>query len=57
MGSGISGLGMFRGSWIDVVVRIMVPFWIPTIIRHLIFRVPKGFGVSVLWALEFMVWR
>ena len=24
-----------------VVVKIMVPFWIPIIIRHLIFGVPK----------------
>ena len=24
-----------------VVVKIMVPFWVPSIIRHLIFRVPK----------------
>ena len=24
-----------------VVAKIMVPFWIPIIIRHLIFRVPK----------------
>ena len=24
-----------------VVVKITVPFWIPIIIRHLIFRVPK----------------
>ena len=24
-----------------VVVKNMVPFWIPIIIRHLIFRVPK----------------
>ena len=24
-----------------MVVKIMVPFWIPIIIRHLIFRVPK----------------
>ena len=24
-----------------MVVKIMVPFWIPTTIRHLIFRVPK----------------
>ena len=24
-----------------VVVKIMVPFWIPVIIRHLIFRVPN----------------
>ena len=27
--------------YIWVVVRIMVPFWIPIIIRDLIFRVPK----------------
>ena len=26
---------------ICVVVKIMVPLWIPIIIRHLIFRVPK----------------
>ena len=26
---------------IRVVVKIVVPFWIPMIIRHLIFRVPK----------------
>ena len=24
-----------------VVVKIMVPFWVPIIIGHLIFRVPK----------------
>ena len=24
-----------------VVVKIMVPFWVPNIVRHLIFRVPK----------------
>ena len=24
-----------------VVVKIMVTFWVPNIIRHLIFRVPK----------------
>ena len=24
-----------------VVVKIMVPFWVPIIIRHLIFRVPQ----------------
>ena len=24
-----------------VVVKIMVPFWVPSIIRHIIFRVPK----------------
>ena len=27
------------GTW--VVVKIMVPFWVLNIIRHLIFRVPK----------------
>ena len=26
---------------IRVVVKIMVPFWVPIIIRHLFFRVPK----------------
>ena len=30
-----------------VVVKIMVPFWIAIIIRHLIFRVPKK-GTIVL---------
>ena len=24
-----------------VVVKIMVPFWIPIIVQHLVFRVPK----------------
>ena len=24
-----------------VVVKIMVPFWVPIIIRHLLFRYPK----------------
>ena len=24
-----------------VVVKIMVPFWVPDIVRHLLFRVPK----------------
>ena len=24
-----------------VVVKMMVPFWVPIIVRHLIFRVPK----------------
>ena len=28
-------------SNIWVVVKIMVSFWVPNIIRHLIFRVPK----------------
>ena len=26
---------------IGVVVKIMVPFWVPNIVRHLIFRVPQ----------------
>ena len=25
----------------DMVVKIRVPFWVPIIIRHLLFRVPK----------------
>ena len=29
----------FACAW--VVVKIMVPFWVPIIIRHLLFRVPK----------------
>ena len=29
------------GPYMWVVVKIMVPFWIPIIIRHLVFRVPK----------------
>ena len=34
---------LFEGStW--VVVKIMVPFWVPNIVRHLIFRVPKKNG-------------
>ena len=29
--------------YIWVVVKIMVPFWVPIIVRHLIFKVPiKG---------------
>ena len=28
-------------SIIWVVVKIMVPFWVPIIIRHLLFRVPQ----------------
>ena len=27
--------------YIWVVVENMVPFWVPDIVRHLIFRVPK----------------
>ena len=34
-------------AYMWVVVKIMVPFWIPIIIRHLIFRVPKK-GAIVL---------
>ena len=32
-------LGSLISMW--VVVKIMVPFWVPIIIRHLLFRVPK----------------
>ena len=32
-------IGICRDLW--VVVKITVPFWIPIIIRHLVFRVPK----------------
>ena len=33
-------LGLGEGhTW--VVVKMMVPFWIPIIMRHLIFRAPK----------------
>ena len=35
-------LGLYWGSMGDnVVVKIMVPFWVPIIIRRLIYRVPK----------------
>ena len=41
-------LGLYRDYGVDigvisrVVVKIMVPFfWVPIIIRHLIFRVPQ----------------
>ena len=30
-----------QSSAMWVVVKIMVPFWVPIIIRHLLFRVPK----------------
>ena len=33
---------LFSCTW--VVVKIMVPFWVPIIIRHLLFRVPKIWG-------------
>ena len=32
-------LSLLGSTW--VVVKIMVPFWVPIIIRHPIFRVPK----------------
>ena len=32
--------GLYRVS-IWVVVEIMAPLWVPIIIRHLLFRVPK----------------
>ena len=25
-----------------VVVKVMVPFWVPILIQHLLFRVPKS---------------
>ena len=34
-----SCLGQLGFMWVDV--KIMVPFWVPIIIRHLIIRVPK----------------
>ena len=41
--------GCAKGAWMKpnqdyrrwVVVKIMVPFWVPIIIRHLLFKVPK----------------
>ena len=33
--------GLRKTYFILVVVKITVPFWVPTIIRHLIFRVSK----------------
>ena len=36
---GIQGLGVQGSIW--VVVKIMAPFWVPIIIRDLLFRVPK----------------
>ena len=46
---GIEALGFSLGSLkrlgpplkLHVVVKIMVPFWVPNIARHLIFRVPQ----------------
>ena len=41
--SGIEIEGCAEGNWTDtwVVVKIMVPFGVPILIRHLLFRVPK----------------
>ena len=36
-----ASLGVFCSSATWVVVKMMVPFWIPIVIRHLIFRGPK----------------
>ena len=33
--------GIWEVGFIWVVVKTMVPFWVPILIRHLIFRVPK----------------
>ena len=32
---------LFDKAYIWVVLKIMVPFWVPNIMRHLLFRVPK----------------
>ena len=32
-------MGYIWSIW--VVVKIMVPFWVPIIVRHLVFRVSK----------------
>ena len=37
-----------------VVVKIMVPFWIPIIIRHLIFRVPQK-GTIILTTTHLLI--
>ena len=33
--------GNYYNGFYGWLVKIMVPFWIPSIVRHLIFRVPK----------------
>ena len=43
--AGLTGNQKEEPMW--VVVNIMVPFWIPIIIRHLICRVPKN-GTLIL---------
>ena len=40
-GSGTKQLLHKPSSFIWVVVKIMVPFWVPNIVRHLLFRVPQ----------------
>ena len=37
---------------ICVVVKIMVPFWVLSIVRHLVFRGPKRGGARVLIAIH-----
>ena len=43
-----------RRSFIWVVVKIMVPFWVPIVIRHLIFRVPQQ-GTTISTATHLAV--
>ena len=38
---------IYINMYIWVVVKIMVPFWIPIIVRHLIYRVPQK-GTMIL---------
>ena len=40
-----------------VVVKIMVPFWVPILIRHLIFRVPNKGTISVTTTDMKMTWK
>ena len=50
---GRSPADQFLGStW--VVVKIMVPFWVPNIVRHLLFRVPKK-GALILTTTHMQV--
>ena len=37
----LSGVHCKPKPYTWVVVKIMVPFWAPNIVRHLIFRVPQ----------------
>ena len=36
------GIFVLTAPYMWVVVKIMVPIWVPVIARHLLFRVPKG---------------